>query len=159
VATPLRPRRYRDIHPTRRGLVLSWWSFTVTFAGLRVLTLLIHLKVRGLGNVTAGGLHIHHFVWGIIILAIVATLGLVERSDTWRVWMGVALGFGLALVVDEAALLVELKDVYWDRQGAASVAAAIVLIGVVGSVLVMTRSPHINSVPDADADPDPAPTP
>lgn len=139
-----RPRRYRDIHPTRRGLVLSWWSFTATFAGLRLLTWLIHIHVGGLGNVSAGGLHIHHFVWGILILAVVGTLGLVERSDSWRVWMGLAFGFGLALVVDEAALLVELKDVYWDRQGAASVAVAIVLIGIVGSVLVMTRSPHVD---------------
>jgi hypothetical protein len=143
------PHRLSDVHPTRRGLVLSWWSFTATFGGLRLLTWLIHLHVGGLGNVSAGGLHIHHFVWGILILAIVGTLGLVERSDSWRVWMGLAYGFGLALVVDEAALLVELKDVYWDKQGAGSVAVAIVLIGVVGSVLVMTRSRHVDGEPDA----------
>ncbi len=142
-----RPRRYREVHPTRRGLVLSWWSFTTTFGFLRLLTWLIHIQVGGLGNVSAGGVHIHHFVYGIVILAVVGTLGLVERSDSWRVWMGLAYGFGLALVVDEAALLVELRDVYWDRQGAASVGLAILLIGVVGSILVVTRSKPADVTP------------
>jgi hypothetical protein len=40
-----------------------------------------------------------------------------------------AYGIGLALVVDEAALLIELKDVYWNHQGGISVAIAITLIG------------------------------
>jgi hypothetical protein len=51
-------------------------------------------------------------------------------------------GIGLALVIDEAALLIDLKDVYWQTQGAISVAAALIIIGVTGSVLALLRSPR-----------------
>jgi hypothetical protein len=54
--------------------------------------------------------------------------------------MGLFFGIGLALVVDEAALLIELKDVYWDGAGGVSVAIAVILMGVAGSVLALTRS-------------------
>src|SRR5690349_4028924 len=135
-----RPRRLREAHPTRRPIVLAWWGFTGTFVLLRLLTWLIHMHVAGLGNVSAGGIHVHHYLWGILLMTGVAASGLVERSTGWRAWMGFALGVGLALVVDEIALLVELKDVYWSGAGAASVGAGVILIGIVGSVLVLTRS-------------------
>ena len=52
--------------------------------------------------------------------------------------------FGLALIIDEIALLVELKDVYWSSAGTASIAVAILLISVVGSILALTRSRHVD---------------
>lgn len=110
--THRRPRRLREIHPTRRGLVVAWWSFTATFAFLRLLTWLIRIHVAGLGNVSAGSVHLHHYIWGILLLIAVAIFGLVDRAPKARVWMGVALGIGTALIVDEAALLIELRDVY-----------------------------------------------
>jgi hypothetical protein len=137
-----RPRRFTDVHPTRRGLVLAWWTFTATFGFLRLLTWLIHVHVEGLGNVSAGGIHLHHYLYGILLLIGVGFAGLIERNDRWHAWMGAAFGLGLALVVDEIALLVELKDVYWTGQGGISVAVAVILIGLAGSALVFTRSPH-----------------
>jgi hypothetical protein len=56
--------------------------------------------------------------------------------------MGLVFGFGLALIIDEIALLVELKDVYWSGAGWVSVGVGIIFISVVGSVLAMTRSRH-----------------
>jgi hypothetical protein len=56
---------------------------------------------------------------------------------------GVAFGVGLALIIDEIALLVELKDVYWSGAGAVSVGAGVLIVGVGGSVLALTRSPHV----------------
>lgn len=134
-----RIRTLSDVHPTRRGIVLAWFAFTATFAFLRLLTWAIHVHVRGFGNITAGGVHIHHYLWGILLLVIVGALGLVERDPSWHVWMGLLFGVGLALVVDEAALLIELKDVYWTGAGGVSVAIALILIGLVGSVLALTR--------------------
>jgi hypothetical protein len=136
-----RPRRLRDAHPSRRGFILAWWSFTATFGILRLITWLIHIHAAGPGNVSAGGVHIHHYLWGILLLVGVSVSGLVERSTGWRAWMGLVFGVGLALVVDEIALLVELKNVYWSGIGATSVAVGVILIGVVGSMLVLTRSP------------------
>jgi hypothetical protein len=144
VTTPprRRPRRLRDVHPTRRGFILGWWSFTATFAFLRLLTWAIRVHVAGLGNVQAGGVHIHHYLWGILLIVGVAFTGLVERSAGWRSWMGVGFGIGLALIVDEIALLVELKDVYWSGAGEVSVAVGILIVGVAGSALALTRAPH-----------------
>jgi hypothetical protein len=134
-----RIRTLQDVHPTRRGLVLAWWSFTAMFGGLRLLTWSIHAHVGGFGNVTAGGVHIHHYLWGILILIFVGAAGIVERSPQWHAWMGLFFGIGLALVVDEAALLIELKDVYWTGAGGVSVALALILIGLAGSLLALTR--------------------
>lgn len=143
MTTPFaRPWRFRDVHPTRRGFVLGWWMFTATFVFLRLLTWAIRVHVAGLGNVSAGGTHLHHYLWGILLVVGVAISGLVERSPAWRVWMGVAFGIGLALIVDEVALLVELKDVYWSGAGEVSVAVGIILVGIGGSLLALTRSPH-----------------
>ncbi|MFD5102802.1 hypothetical protein [Streptomyces albidochromogenes] len=127
------------ISPERRGFVLAWWGFAVTFGGMRLLTWLIHIDVAGVGDVQAGGIHLHHYVWGILLLAAVGAAGLVERSARARAWMGLAYGVGLALVVDEAALLISLEDVYWDTEGGVSIALAIALIAVAGSVLAVTR--------------------
>ena len=59
-APPARPVWVSQVHPDRRGLVLAWLSFTVTFGFMRLLTWLIHIHVGGFGNVTAGGVHLHH---------------------------------------------------------------------------------------------------
>jgi hypothetical protein len=135
-----RPRRWSDVDPTRRGVVLAWLAFTVTFAIARLVTGFIKLGDRNTGNVTANGIHLHHYLWGMLLIIGVAIFGLVDRSPKARSWMGIALGIGLALVVDEAALLITLKDVYWQTQSWSAVAVAIVLVSVVGTVLVATRS-------------------
>ncbi|MER5866214.1 hypothetical protein [Kitasatospora sp. NPDC002040] len=131
--------RWRRVSPTRRGLVLAWWGFTVTFGGLRLLTWLIHIDTAGVGNVSAGGVHIHHYVWGILILMAVGAVGLVERSPRWHAWMGLAYGIGAALVIDETANLIDLKDVYWEHSGGVSIALALIIIGLAGSLLAFTR--------------------
>jgi hypothetical protein len=136
-----KPRRLGEIHPTRRGLVLAWFGFTATFALLRLLTWAIHVHVAGLGNVSAGGVHLHHYLWGLLILIAVGAFALVDVAARWRQWLGLAFGIGLALVIDEAALLIALRDVYWDDTGTVSVGIALIVIGVCGSVLAFTRSP------------------
>ena len=134
-----RPRRWSEVSPTRRGLVLAWWGFTVMFGGLRLLTWLIDIDASGVGNIQAGGVHIHHYVWGILLLMIVGGYGLVERSPRWHAWLGLAYGIAMALVIDETGNLIDLKDVYWQRAGGVSIAVALILIGLAGSVLAFTH--------------------
>jgi hypothetical protein len=147
-----KPRRLRDVHPTRRGLILAWFAFAVTFGVLRAITWSIHAHVGHFANVTAGSVHLHHYLWGILLIAIVAFLGLVERSPTWRTAMGLAFGIGLALIVDELALLIDLKDVYWSGAGGVSIAVALVLIAVAGGLLALTRAPGRHDDVDTKAD-------
>jgi hypothetical protein len=144
-----RPRRWADVDPTRRGLVLAWWAFAATFVIARLVTGVIKLGNQNSGNLSAGGVHLHHYLWGILLLVGVAFFGLVDRSPRARAWMGAALGVGLALIVDEAALLITLKDVYWRTQGWGSVAIAVVLISVAGSVLMFSRSGRFPADGDA----------
>ncbi len=134
------PRTLRQVDPTRRGLVLTWLAFTLTFGGARLVTWSIQADVSDIGDVSAGGLHLHHYLWGILLLAAVAVFGLVDRSPKARSWMGIALGIALGLIVDEAALLITLRDVYWQSEGWSSIAIAISLIGVAGTALVLSRS-------------------
>ncbi|MEP7159710.1 MAG: hypothetical protein ABI746_01265 [Dermatophilaceae bacterium] len=135
-----RPRRWRDIDPTRRGIVLAWLSFTVTFALARLVTGVIKLGDGSSGNLNVGGVHLHHYVWGILLVIGTAAFGLVDRNAQARSWMGLALGVGLALIVDEAALLITLEDVYWSTQSWPSVAVAVVIVSVLGTALAITRS-------------------
>lgn len=134
------PYRWRQIDPARRGIVLAWLAFTVTFGGARLVTWLIHIDTSDVGDISAGGVHLHHYLWGILLLAAAAVFGLVDRSPRTRSWMGAVLGVALALIVDEAALLITLEDVYWHSEGWSSIALAITIIGVVGTGLVLTRS-------------------
>ncbi|MCZ2821254.1 hypothetical protein O2V63_12995 [Modestobacter sp. VKM Ac-2977] len=140
--TDRRPHRLREVVATRRGYVLAWWGFTATFALLRLITWLIREDVAVLGDVGVGGTHLHHYLWGILLLAVVGGVALGDRSPRIRTGLGLFFGIGLALVVDEAALLIQLEDVYWDTFGWVSVGLALLVIGVAGSVLAMTEAPR-----------------
>ncbi|MGY1839260.1 MULTISPECIES: hypothetical protein [unclassified Modestobacter] len=140
--TDRRPRRLREVAATRRGYVLAWWGFTATFVLLRLLTWLIRVDVAVLGDVEVGDTHLHHYLWGILLLAVVGGAAIGDRSHRVRAGLGLLYGVALALIVDEAALLIQLEDVYWDTFGWVSVGLAVVVIGAAGSVLALTRSPR-----------------
>ncbi len=144
--TPLRRvvRAYRDdIGPAQRSALLSWGAFTTTFAAVRGVTYSIRYGVGPLRNVTLGGEHIHHYVWGIATLAAVGGVAVHgEESNRRHPAVAVAYGAGLALIVDEFALLLDLQDVYWARQGRQSVDVAVSLIAAVGSYFAATPFWH-----------------
>lgn len=137
-----RPHRLREVVATRRGYVLAWWGFTATFAVLRLVTWLIREDLTFFGDVAVGGTHLHHYLWGILLIAVVGGAALGDRTPRVRAGLGLFFGIGLALVVDEAALLIQLEDVYWDTFGWVSVGLALLVIGVAGSVLAMTEAPR-----------------
>lgn len=126
---------------TPHGGAWCWpGSFTVTFALARLVTGVIKMGDGSKGNLNVGGVHLHHYLWGILLVIGTAALGLVDRKAHVRTWMGLAPGVGLALIVDEAALLITHKDVYWSTQSWASVAVAVVITSALGTALVITRS-------------------
>ncbi|WP_255450505.1 hypothetical protein [Skermania sp. ID1734] len=117
-----------------QGAVLAWASFTATFAGVRLLT---HWIRNGHGpsggGISVGGKHFHHYNIGIATLAGVGAIA-VRGAEEHRRHPLVALsyGAGAALVVDELALLLDLKDVYWANDGRKSVDVAVCVIGLGG---------------------------
>jgi hypothetical protein len=128
-------RAYREeLGPGQRSALLSWLAFTGTFAGLRVLTYSIREGKGPFRNVSVGGEHLHHYMWGIGLLAGVGAVA-VRGDEEHRRHPAVAIsyGSGLALIADEFALLLDLRDVYWAKQGRISVDLAVGAIATTGS--------------------------
>ncbi len=114
--------------------MLSWLAFTGTFAGLRALTYSIRTGRGPFRNISVGGAHLHHYMWGIGLLSAVGEVA-VRGDERHRRHPAVAVsyGAGLALIVDEFALLLDLKDVYWARQGRISIDIGIGGIALTGA--------------------------
>jgi hypothetical protein len=119
-------------------------AFFVTFAVVRGTTYAIKLLPFFYGGQGQGGLHIHHLVYGIILLLVVGYLAIGFDRDAWRTPLAVAYGVAAALTLDEFALWLRLEDVYWAREGRESV-DAIVLAGAV-FLLGLLSSPFLRAV-------------
>ena len=123
-----------ELDATQRSALLSWLSFSATFGAVRGITYSIRAGRGPFHNISAGGEHLHHYMWGIGMLAGVGAIA-VHGDERARRHPAVALsyGSGLALIVDEFALLLDLKDVYWAKQGRISVDIGIGGIAAAGS--------------------------
>jgi hypothetical protein len=125
----------------RRRMFLASLSFLLTFVGVRVLVRLITHNVGPFHWVVVRGHHIHHLVWGILILLLVGYGWLLDlgRSHSplsifFSRLMSVSYGVGAALTLDEFALWLDLEpDAYWTRQGRISIDAVILF----GSLLAV----------------------
>jgi hypothetical protein len=120
---------------THQSLLVAWVAFGVTFGCLRLLTYAIRHGVGPFGDLSVGGAHLHHYVWGIGLLMAVGLASLIIDSPRYNPWLGLAYGIGSALVVDEFALLLDLRDVYWTREGRVSVDVAFGMLAVLGAYL------------------------
>lgn len=113
----------------REPQFLCLCAFLVSFGFIRTSAHMIKAQVSWWpGNVeTKGGLHIHHMVWGIIALLIFGYLGVaVNPESPWLEVAAIGFGIGAGLTLDEFALWLNLKDVYWSKQGRKSIDAVIV---------------------------------
>jgi hypothetical protein len=120
--------------PHRRMLLASI-SFFITFLAVRLLVASIQHHIGPFQYVTMGGRHIHHLVWGILILLGVGYgylneggAGSTPSSIFWSRLMSILYGVGAALTLDEFALWLNLANVYWSREGRESI-DAVVLFG------------------------------
>jgi hypothetical protein len=120
----------------QRRLFLASVSFFITFAAVRLLVASITHHVGPFGYVELGGTHIHHLVWGILLLLItgyaeLAELGTGESPSAifWAKLLALAYGVGAALTLDEFAIWLNLDpQAYWSKQGRESI-DAVVLFG------------------------------
>jgi hypothetical protein len=134
--------------------------------GLLAGFLLIRLSVRMIradvkwwpGNITPGGQHIHHVVFGIVLM-LLAGIGLiavyVDGSEPVGAALAAIFGIGAALVLDEFALIFYLRDVYWSEQGRTSVDAVFAAVAFTGLLLLGYHPLELLSPADFRADPDP----
>lgn len=132
-------RVYRDEfgrEPKRERMFLSSLGFFAGFGGARVVTHAIRRGVGPFRNLSVGGRHLHHLVFGIGGLLgngylWLHLIGTDERDDpaAYRA-TAVVYGVASALTLDELALWLTLQDVYWTKQGRQSVDAAAMFGGL-----------------------------
>jgi hypothetical protein len=96
-------------------------GFLGSFALVRLSTWGIRDRWGPFHNVSIGGRHIHHFVPGIVIAFAAGTTALLTNDDELEQRLALPMGAGIGLTFDEAALLLDLRDVYWTREGLLSV--------------------------------------
>jgi hypothetical protein len=117
----------------RERLFLASIGFLLTFGIVRGITYLIRAGIGPFHNVSSGGLHIHHLVWGILILILVGYVWLIEQGvgSNWIASVtAILFGVGTALILDEFALWLNLQDVYWTGTGRESIDAVIIFISL-----------------------------
>ncbi|RKE19281.1 phosphatidylglycerol lysyltransferase domain-containing protein [Streptomyces sp. TLI_171] len=132
---------YRDriVETGREPLFLLLLGLVLSFLFIRLSTRMIRAQVRWWpGNVTPGGMHIHHVVFGQAVLLICGVGAFAIRGDggSWWNLLGFGFGVGAGLVLDEFALVLHLKDVYWSTQGRTSVDAVMLAVVMIGLLLV-----------------------
>jgi hypothetical protein len=122
----------------RQAEFLFFASFLLSFGFIRTSAHLIRARVSWWpGNVSVGGTHIHHLVWGILLLLIFGYIGVaIAPESPWHEIVAVLFGIGTGLTLDEFALWLNLSDVYWSEKGRRSIDAVIVAACVSGIVLV-----------------------
>ena len=141
---------YREtiIETGRSGVLWMLIAFVVTFAITRWVTRRIRSRPAAegdekgvVGDIHIGGVHIHHQVWGILLILVAAVLEFAYQPDTpWLEVLGVTFGIGAALTLDEFALWLHMDDVYWSEEGRKSI-DAIVVAACVGAVLLLGTAP------------------
>jgi hypothetical protein len=134
LAADVRDAFRSDLDPGQQSALISWLAFTGTFAAVRGITYSIRAGKGPFRNMSVGGEHLHHYMWGIGLLTGVGAVAIRgDERQRRHPATATSYGSGLALIIDEFALLLDLRDVYWARQGRISVDVAIGGIAATGT--------------------------
>ncbi len=122
----------------RQAAFLFFVAFLLSFGFIRTSAHMIRAQVKWWpGNVEVGGTHIHHMVWGILLLLVFGYVGVALQPESpWHEITAIVFGIGAGLTLDEFALWLNLSDVYWSEKGRKSIDAVIVAACISGMVLV-----------------------
>ncbi len=137
------PNHFLDVSGQRAGFVLLA-AFLISFLFIRTSARLMRSPrvTWWPGSVTTeSGLHLHHLVWGIILLLLSGFLGFATNpTSPWNEVLAALFGVGAGLTLDEFALWIHLEDVYWTEEGRSSF-DAVVVAAVTGGLVVLGFAP------------------
>src|ERR1700735_3109681 len=129
--------QHRFTESRRERVFLGSGGFFPTALVVRALTIAIRHDIGPFHDVSMRGRHIHHLVWGILLLLLVGYLWRIEvgtgavSSNQWTGRLtSMLFGVAAALTLDEFALWLNLRDVYWQREGRESFEALALFGGV-----------------------------
>jgi hypothetical protein len=132
---------YRDVPTRENSLFNLLTSFSTTFLVVRSVTYGLRSR-RTMGpfrNLRVGDRHIHHYVPGIVIAFLSGAGAIVSRDERLEPVLAVPFGIGMGLTLDESALLLELEDVYWSREGLLSVQITLTVMAMLGALALGLR--------------------
>jgi hypothetical protein len=114
-------------------------GFLGSFSAVRLSTWGIRDSWWPFGNVSLNGRHIHHFVPGILLGFASGTVALLTDNPELEDRLAVPMGVGMGLTFDEAALLLDLRDVYWTREGLLSVQLSLGVTALLSTAILTMR--------------------
>jgi hypothetical protein len=160
----------QTVHPVRRSLMViregyavsrtrenAWFnmlaSFAVTFGITRGITVYIreHGGFGPIQNVVVGTRHIHHFIPGGLIALGAGGLAIGVKGARADKYLAFPFGIGVALVLDESALLLELEDVYWTEEGVLSVQIVFAAMAMLSALAYLIRMLRQTQGQDAES--------
>jgi hypothetical protein len=137
------PAHFLDGRNQRAGFVLLM-AFLLSFLFIRTSARLSRSPrvTWWPGSVTTeSGLHLHHLVWGIVLLLLSGFLGFATLPvSPWNEILAAIFGIGAGFTLDEFALWIYLRDVYWAEEGRASL-EAVVVATVIGALILLGLAP------------------
>jgi hypothetical protein len=140
---------YQQVSTRENAMFNLLSSFVGTFLAARAVTYMLRhrRRVGPFRNVRVGRRHIHHFVPGIVIAFASGAGAILTRDVDLEPKLAVPFGMGMGLTLDESALLLELEDVYWTREGLLSVQITLAVSALLASVALglrfLRRGEHI----------------
>jgi hypothetical protein len=132
---------YREVSTRENAM----FNLLTSFAGTCILGRSVPYALRGrptvgpFRNLRVGRRHIHHFVPGIVIGFGAGAAAILTRDERLEPWLAVPFGVGMGLTLDESALLLDLEDVYWTREGLLSVQITLAVMAMLGALALGLR--------------------
>jgi hypothetical protein len=132
---------YEQVSTRENAMFNLLSSFVVAFGTARWITYLLRRRTRvgPFRDLRLGRRHIHHFIPGIVLAFVAGSVAIVSRNETLEPKLAVPFGIGMGLTLDESALLLELEDVYWTREGILSVQIALAVTAMLGALALGLR--------------------
>jgi hypothetical protein len=134
-------RGYQEGSERENALLSLLGSFTLTWLVVRSSTHLIRRRGRWgpFHDLFLGRHHIHHFVPGIVLAFLAGGVSVVSRRASLNAWLAIPFGTGVALTLDESALLLKLDDVYWTEDGIVSVHISLAAVAMLSTLALALR--------------------
>jgi hypothetical protein len=132
---------YQEVSTRENALFNLLASFVTSFVVARGTALLLRSR-RSVGpfrDASVGGRHIHHFVPGIVMSFVAGALAIVTRDEGIEPKLALFFGAGMGMTLDESALLLELEDVYWSKEGLLGVQITLAVISMMGALALGLR--------------------
>jgi hypothetical protein len=132
---------YREVSTRENSMFNLLTSFAATFIAARSVTYRLRSRRRfgPFRSLRLGRRHIHHFVPGIAIAFLSGAGAILTRDVELEPLLAVPFGIGMGLTLDESALLLELEDVYWSREGLLSVQITLAVMAMLGALALALR--------------------